>query len=225
MSTSRRQLLASAAASAAALALPTRSLLAALPNDLAAAPVAEGDWDMSWVGKLTGAHRALFDCTEIESGYGVWRANAWAGQYMDVLKATPASLSPVIVLRHNAIALAMQQSFWDKYKVGAKTKAKHPLTEQPTAKNPALLDEKDGIPAPFNNAALHKQLGRGVIALACNLALQDCIGLVKKVDKVGDEAARKVAVAALVPGVILMPSGVFAAVRAQQAGCAYVKAS
>jgi intracellular sulfur oxidation DsrE/DsrF family protein len=39
------------------------------------------------------------------------------------------------------------------------------------------------------------------------------------------EEARKRAVAALVPGVTLQPSGVFACVRAQQEGCAYVRSS
>jgi len=141
------------------------------------------------------------------------------------MKAAPADLSPVIILRHNAIVLAMQQAFWDRYGIGKAKGVVHPLTQEPTDRNPALLDEKDGIPAPFNMAALHKQLGRGVVALACNLALQDCVELVKKTDGVSDDDARKRAVAALVPGVILQPSGVFAAVRAQEAGCSYVKSS
>jgi intracellular sulfur oxidation DsrE/DsrF family protein len=72
---------------------------------------------------------------------------------------------------------------------------------------------------------LHKQLQRGVIVLACNLALRDCVELVKSRSGLNDEDARKEAIAALVPGVILQPSGVFAAVRAQEAGCSYVKAS
>jgi hypothetical protein len=87
------------------------------------------------------------------------------------------------------------------------------------------LDEKDGIPAPFNNGALPKQIARGVITLACNLALQDLVDLVKDADKISDAAARKIALDGLVPGVILQPSGVFACVLAQEAGCAYVKAS
>jgi intracellular sulfur oxidation DsrE/DsrF family protein len=119
----------------------------------------------------------------------------------------------------------MQQTFWDKYKIGEKKKVMHPLTGQPTKKNPTLLDEKDGIPAPFNNSGLRKQLDRGVVVLACNLALQDCIDMIKATDKVSDEVARKQAVGYLVPGVILQPSGVFAAVRAQEAGAAYIKAS
>jgi hypothetical protein len=61
--------------------------------------------------------------------------------------------------------------------------------------------------------------------LACNLALQDCVELIKSKTGADNEAARKEAIAALVPGVILQPSGVFAAVMAQEAGCTYVKAA
>ena len=199
--------------------------LAALPTDLLV-PAAQGaPWDVSWASRLRGKHKACFDCTEPESGYGVWRANAWAGQYREVLKAGPTDLSPVIILRHNAIVLAMQPPFIQKYSLGKKFGVTHPLTMEPIEQNPALLDEKDGIPAPFNNSGLHKQLGRGVIALACNLALQDVIDHVVAIDKVSDAEARKRSVEGMVPGVILQPSGGFAAVLAQESGCAYVKAS
>jgi intracellular sulfur oxidation DsrE/DsrF family protein len=224
MSSSRRNFLGAAAANAAALAIMPGTVFASLPSDLA--PVVESDeWDLSWPAKLSGKYRAVFDCSEPESGYGVWRASAWAGQYKEVMKAAPGEISPAIILRHAAIILAMQQPFWDKYNIGEKRKVTHPLTGEPTKKNPVLLDEKDGIPAPFNNAGLRKQLDRGVVVLACNLALQDCIDLIKATDKVSDEVARKQALGYLVPGVILQPSGVFAAVRAQEAGAAYVKAS
>ncbi|MGQ0764455.1 MAG: hypothetical protein ACT4OZ_02195 [Gemmatimonadota bacterium] len=119
----------------------------------------------------------------------------------------------------------MQQPFWDRYGLGKSHNVTHPLTSEPTTRNPALLDETDGIPAPFNAAGVHKQIARGVIVLACNLALADLIETVRRIDNVTPEVARDRAVAALIPGVILQPSGVFAAVRAQQAGCAYVKAS
>lgn len=208
-----------------------------LPLDLLAAPSspastpgaddasADEAWDTRWPSRITGKHKALFDVAEIESGYGVWRASAWVSQYQQVLKIAPADLSPVVVIRHNAIILAMKQGFWDRYGIGKSKGVTHPLTGEPVSKNPVLLDEKDGIPAPFNQAGLHKQLGRGVTVLACNLALQDMVDLVKAADKSSDEAARKVALDALVPGVILQPSGVFAVIRAQEAGCAYIKAS
>ena len=119
----------------------------------------------------------------------------------------------------------MQQSFWDKYGIGAAKKVTHPMTQEPTSSNPALLDERNGLPAPFNDAGLHKQIARGVIALACNMALQDCIDLIGQRDKVPEDEARRRAIAYLVPGVILQPSGVFAAVRAQEVGATYLKAS
>jgi hypothetical protein len=119
----------------------------------------------------------------------------------------------------------MQQSFWDKYRIGASKKVTHPLTQEPTDRNPVLLGEKDGIAAPFDQASLTSQLSRGVVVLACNLALQDCVDLITKTDKIDAAEARKRAIAYLVPGVILQPSGVFAVTLAQEAGASYVKAS
>lgn len=224
MTVNRRAFLGAAALNAAALASLPGDLLAGLPADPARG-LAMDEWDVAWPGRLKGKHRAVFDNAEPESGFGVWRAAAWAGQYINVLKVPPAEVSPVLILRHNAIVLAMQQSFWDKYGIGASKKVTHPLTLQPTDRNPALLDEKDGIPEPFSNAGLVKQLGRGITVLACNLALQDCIDLIGRTDKIDEAEARKRAIAYLVPGVILQPSGVFAATLAQEAGASYVKAS
>jgi hypothetical protein len=184
------------------------------------------EWDLSWVDKLTGKHKAVFDVPEIESGYGVWRATVWTNQYRNVLKVPAAELSPVVVLRHAGIVLAMQQSFWDKYGIGKTKKVTHPITGQQTNRNPALLSSTRGeIDANFDPMALDKFIARGGIALACDLALQDCIELIKSKDRVTAEVARQRAIAAMVPGVILQPSGVFAAVRAQEAGCSYVRAS
>lgn len=77
----------------------------------------------------------------------------------------------------------------------------------------------------FDAVQLDKFISRGGIALACNLALDDCVELVKSKDKLSDEEARKRTIAAMVPGVVLQPSGVFAALRAQEGGCAYLRAS
>lgn len=221
----RREFIERTTATAALAAMAAPLSVFASPASAAEEGVADDEqWNVSWPAKLTGRHKAVFDVAEVESGYGVWRASAWAGQYMQVLKTPAAQLSPVIVLRHNAIVLAMQQSFWDKYGIGKLKSVTHPLTTESTDRNPVLLDETSGIPAPFNQAALHKQLKRGVTVLACNLALQDCVDLIKKSGK-SEEDAQKEAVAALVPGVILQPSGVFGVIRAQEAGCAYIRAS
>ena len=208
------------------LSLSGNEMNAALGPDPSSAPSATAEWDLTWVNKLTGKHKAVFDVPEVESGYGVWRATVWTNQYHNVLKIPLAELSPVVVLRHTDIMLAMQQSFWDKYGIGKAKSVTHPMTLQPTDRNPVLLSSARGeIDANFDPMALDKFIARGGVALACDLALQDCIELIKTKDGVSAEVARQRAIAAMVPGVILQPSGVFAALRAQEAGCSYLRAS
>ena len=188
-------------------------------------PVAE-EWDLSWASKLNGKYKAVFDVAEIESGFGVWRASIWAKQYMDVLKAAPSDLSSVVVIRHNAIVLAMTQAFWDTYGVAKSRTVTHPVTEQPTDRNPVLLSSTRGeVPAQLDEVALDKYLARGGIALACNLAFDDVVSIVTKKDGGSPESARKTALDGLVKGVILQPSGVFAALHAQDVGCKYLRSS
>ena len=184
------------------------------------------EFDLTWVDRVKGKFRAVFDVPEIDSGYGVWRASLWGKQYNEVLKIPPTDMSAVLVLRHHGIALAMQQSFWDRYDVSKSNQVTHPITQQGTDRNPALLSSKRGeIPPDFDDVALDKFLSRGGIALACNLAFDDMIELVTKKDGGTPEAARKTALAGMVPRVLLQPSGVFAALHAQDVGCKYLRAS
>ena len=214
MSTNRRRFLETAAANAAAIAMVPAAALAAIPRE-STTRISE-DWDLSWTTKLQGKHTAVFDCTEPESGNGVWRASIWKKQNVDVLKAAPADLVPVIVLRHTAIILAMQQSFWDKYDIGTAKKVTDPMTDEPTKKNPVLTNADTG---------LRSQMASGAVVLACNMAFQQCISTVATNDKVGDDEAKKRAIAYLIPGVILQPSGVFAVIHAQTSGANYIKTS
>ena len=186
----------------------------------------QSDWDLSWTSKITGQRKAIYDVPEIESGYKVWRTILARQQYVDVLKIPRDQVSMVLVLRHNAIALAMKQAFWDKYNIGEESKVTDPLTSQPTKHNPVV--ERTGefaLPEPFTNMALEPFMASGGIVLGCALAFQDMIGKVKAGDKVDHAEAEKRAKTFLVPGVILQPSGVFAAQLAQDSGCRYVRAS
>jgi hypothetical protein len=228
MDTTRRDFLGRVAVNAAILgAMPlslesSTAFAAAVPSS-----TTQGEkWDVSWPARLTGKHKAIFDVPEVDSGYGVWRATIWGKQYQDVLGVAPKDMSAVVVLRHNGIVLAMQQAFWDKYGVGKAKSAMHPISAEPTDRNPAMLSSsRNEVPADYDAMALDKFIARGGIALGCNLAFADCVQLIKSKENVSDADARKQAIAFLVPGVILQPSGVFAAIRAQEAGAVYLRAS
>ena len=212
----RRQFLRTATSNLAALAT-----LGVMPLE----EQSSSEWDLNWPERLSGKRRAIFDAVEIESGYGVFRAAVWSSQCVELLRTPASDVSTVIVLRAHAVALALQQSFWDKYGVGRLRRVTHPVSLKDTTKNPVLLGASDGLPAPLLLATLPEQLKRGAFVLACNLALQSWIDAIREKERMSDADARKEAVSALVPGVILQPSGVLAAALAQEHGCNYIRAS
>ncbi len=189
-------------------------------------PMAQGDWDLTWRERVTGRKRAVMDAPTLEDGLGVFRSVVWRRQQSAVFGIPEQDISVVLVIRHNAIPLAMRQDFWDRYDIGTEKGVKTPLSQEPTTRNPAL-DAWNGQPAPaqFSSMTLPAFMASGGIVLACNLAFQDCVDRVARVDGLAAGPARERAVSMLLPGIILQPSGVFAVTVAQEAGCHYVLAS
>jgi hypothetical protein len=227
MTSSRREFVERLAFSATGAAM-----LGAVPSALSASPIAEasgsaaGAWDLSWTERLKGEYKVVVDSPEVEEGGGVMRASVWSKGYADAMGTKPSQCSTVLVLRHNAIVLAMSSEYWAEYKLGEKEKVNDPVTNKPAVRNPVLLNSREhGTPARYDDMALDKFIGRGNVVLGCGLAFEGMVDYVKEQDKVSDAAAKEKATRMLVPGVILQPSGVFAVVRAQQAGCWYMKGS
>ncbi len=189
-------------------------------------PAVQGQFDTSWPQKLTGKYKAVFDVPELTGGSGVWRAGLWCNHYRDLRGAQPEDLSPVLVIRHSAIPFIMTQEFWDSYDVAKLNKVMHPLTEKKTRRNPVLMTaEDDQLPPTFANLALHKQMERGTVVLACAMAFNAMVSLVAKRDKLGNPAAREKAMSMVLPGVIMQPNGIFGLTLAQENGCAFVAAA
>jgi hypothetical protein len=226
MSTTRREFLDKLTAGSLALgAMPMT--LHAMPHDSTAEPVGQqGGYDTAWGSRLTGRLKAVFDVPEVENGWGAWRAIGWGRTYEATLGTPLRDLSSVMVVRHNAIILAMNQAFWDKYGIGKAKGVGHPLTAEPTTVNPALMTVKDGLPERFGHNSLGDFQQRGGIVLACALAFEfDIVGLIAATDKVPEAEAWNRGRGYLAPGVILQPTGVFAVMRAQEAGAMYIRAS
>ena len=234
MSSDRRTFLKSAGLSAAALASASSVLHAAEPISLPLNAVAEEldaweqaqqeTWDISWAKRVTGKHKAMFDVPEIRGGVGIARAAIWGQQYTDVLKLAPGDLSTVIVIRHAAIPLAMTSEFWATYGLGKSLKIKDDKGKKWTTVNPMLSTPATDPKVASSNYLLDKQIAKGAIALGCNLAFRQMVSIVAKQDKLSPTAAREKAKTFLVPGLIMQPSGIFADVMAQQAGCVFVNA-
>ena len=191
----------------------------------AAAQAARG-WDLEWTKKLTGKYRAVFDVPAVEDGYGVWRAVIWRKQYSTIFGVPEASLNTVVVLRHDGIALALGNRFWDRYGVAKKWNVHDPADRRPFARNPVI--ERAGataLPGEFAGFSLEDLLRGGATVLACSLALRDCAQLIVETDKVRYEEAMEQVRTMVVPGVVMQPSGIFAVVLAQDNGCRFVQGS
>ncbi|MEO5826832.1 MAG: hypothetical protein ABIR59_13160 [Gemmatimonadales bacterium] len=224
MSTPRRDFLA---------ALSGAAILGSLPSSLSADPTGtiddappvggRSDWDMSWMKRLTGKYKVVFDASDLEGGFPIVRANAVGMQYADVFGVPLSQVSRVLVIRHAAIHFAMNDAYWARFKVGAETKFKGADGKSLTI-NPVRIPHT-GMPEPFRPLMLQPFQAGGGEVLACALALQHSV--VPKYVEAGmsAEAALAAAKADMLPGIILQPSGVFAVSVAQDAGCSFVPAS
>ena len=84
MSIRRRDFLSSFGAASFAAALP---LTKGEMDALAAPPQAASPWDVTWVDRIKGKYRAVFDSPGFSDGAALFRSIIWARQYKEVFGA------------------------------------------------------------------------------------------------------------------------------------------
>lgn len=223
---SRRQFIANVAGGASALAaagLGASELLA----QGTPAPAPQGGWNVSWVDRVQHAkHRQVFDAPSIAEGMALNHAALWLTGYSEVYKTTDADMAAVLVFRHKGLPVVLNDDMWARLKLGDDDKLKDPATGEPTARNPFLgVKAGDKHLSILPDAGLDALIARGAIVLCCNLALMRHAGALAKAENMPKEQAQQAMIDALVPGVIRMPSGVFATSRAEEAGCLFLRST
>lgn len=210
----RREFLGLAASTAAA------GLGVGLPVAAVAADAAQPHTDFTrWLDGIPGRHRQVYDMPELNSGYGL----AWS--YVFLLTGTQAygcpesDLGVVLVLRHGAIPLAFDDSVWAKYKLGEYFKIDDPETHAPAVRNP-YYDKPGQFPIP--DIALHRLIDRGVRVGVCSVAIHFQSKFLAAKQGLKHEDVERDWIAAVLPGITRVPSGVVACNGAQSRGCAYV---
>lgn len=210
----------SAAVLAAASAIPAE--VRALGAPAAPRPTPPGDWDMSWVDRITGDHRQVFDCPEIGEATALHQMRTWLAGFKEVYGTTDADMHGVLVIRHEAIPMVANDAMWARYHMGKQYEQKDPASGKPAERNPFLnanVKEGDAHSLLWPDGGLDTLVKRGQTVLACNMALRFMSGKLARAEKLEPKAVYDDLRANLVPGVTLMPSGIFAVARAQEAGC------
>jgi hypothetical protein len=194
---------------AGVMALGASGAAAMSPRGQAA--VADGP---EWPGKLKGRHRQVVDGTWINDGAALEYAH-------NFLATNPGrgAATVVVILRGAALPIALNSAIWEKYKIGESFKITDPETKAPALRNP-FLHPKPGV-LRSDDAAIDRLLAVGAVFGACDVALRGQSKRLAGNAGVSAEEAAKEWAANVVPGITVIPAGVWGVNRAQEAGCTY----
>jgi intracellular sulfur oxidation DsrE/DsrF family protein len=210
--TKRREFLTSLTLAAATIALDT---------DEVRAEATAGAWDTSWIDSVAKAkYRVVFNGSDIADGLVLDYTSTFFEHFREVHDTRDADTRPVIVFRRLGTVMALNDAMWERYAIGADRKVDDPLTKAPARRNPFW-----SAPAGDKNAgpSIESLQKRGLICLACNVSLMSMgYSFAQKTGRAVDEV-RKELRENLVPGGIAVPSGIYALIRAQNAGCAFMQ--
>jgi intracellular sulfur oxidation DsrE/DsrF family protein len=218
----RRDFLKQVATGAAAVSLT----MIAPPLHLSAMPLKEHSRESDpdrWFNQINGKHRMVFDVIKPSGMFPF----AWPKVFLMTNAATGTpekDNSVVVVLRHDAIPYAMENRLWEKYKFGEFFKIDDEQTKAPAIRN-SFWQPKPGdykVPGIGNVAiGINELQASGVMFCVCDMALTVLsAAMAGSMNKDGAEI-KKDWVSGILPGIQIVPSGVWAVGRAQEHGCAY----
>jgi intracellular sulfur oxidation DsrE/DsrF family protein len=212
----RRRFLGTLVAAAATASLATVPGGSALAMEV---PVAgSGPFEEALKKISSRKYKQVFDAPRPnESLPVIW---SWAFfNTLNQLKVTDQNIGCVVVLRHEAIPFAMEDRLWAKYKFGEVFKIDDKAAKAPSMRNIVANVKPEDM--PFPEMALDKMQARGVLFGVCDLAMTVYSMKLAEDAKMKPEDVKKDMVAGLLPGLVPLPSGVFAVNRAQAAGFTY----
>ena len=217
----RRQFLGSVASGVAALGISTivSPLVAHAENHFS---TNSNDPD-EWFKQIKGKHRIVFDVPGPNDIFPF----AWPRIFLATNTATGTpekDCSAVVVLRHMAIGYALEDRLWAKYKLGEFLKAEDPKTKKPATRNPFSKPNKGDFNVPGVGVVpigINELQESGVLFAACNMAIVVYSAAVAQAMNLDAEEVRKDWLSGVLPGVQVMPAGIWALNRAQEKGCSY----
>ncbi|HMG92303.1 MAG TPA: hypothetical protein VK589_19735 [Chryseolinea sp.] len=174
----------------------------------------------AWFKNIKGNHRVVFDASEPNDAFGIiW---TWGFYATNNQTGSPDNdITAVCVFRHNAMPFALDDGLWNKYKLGETFNIKDNRTKAHAVRNP-YYKATDGD-FPLNGVdGIKKMQDRGAMFCVCNLAISVYSGMVAKKMGLDAETVRKEWVSGVLPGIQIVPAGIWALERAQKASCSYI---
>ena len=177
----------------------------------------------AWFDKIKGKHRMVFDATRPHEILPF----AWPRVFLLTNQKTGSDekdCTAMVILRHDAIPYAMQDNLWKKYNFGEVFKADDPATKTAALRNPFWKPKAGDYKVPGIGPVaigINELQDSGVMFGVCDVALTVYSAVVAEGMKLNAEEVKKEWVAGILPGIQVVPSGVWAINRAQEHGCSY----
>ena len=178
----------------------------------------------AWFNQIKGKHRVVFD---VPGPHEIFPF-AWPRIFLATNAATGTpekDCSVVVVLRHTAIPYAMEDRLWAKYNFGEFFKAEDPKTGKPATRNPFWKPKQGDFNVPGVGVVpigINELQDSGVMFAACNMALTVYSAVMADKMKMKAEDVMKDWMSGILPGVQVVPAGIWAVNRAQEHGCSYI---
>lgn len=223
-SANRRNFISTIATGAAALGIaglaPSIPLKAENTHDNFLKP----DDPDAWFSKINGKHRVVYD---VPQPHGIFPF-AWPRVFLitNEMTGTPSKESSVVVvLRHDAIPYAFEDRLWAKYKFGEMFKAPDPKTNTASLRNPFWKPQAGDFSVPGVGPVqigINELQDSGVMFCVCGMAMNVYSTVAAGAMKMKPEDVLQDWKSGVLPGIEVVPSGVWALGRAQEHGCQYI---
>jgi hypothetical protein len=177
----------------------------------------------AWFKQIKGKHRIIFDVPHPHEILPF----AWPRVFLltNIATGTPErDNNVVVVLRHEAIPYAFEDRLWAKYKFGETFKADDPATKAPAVRNPFWKPKPGDYKIPgFGNVdiGIDQLQESGVMFCVCDAAMTVYSAVMAGGLNQDPAEVKKDWLSGLLPGVQVVPSGIWAVGRAQEHGCNY----
>ncbi len=212
----RRNFITTALGGAAAIGLSAipSSLIAGIENPDLKTQAAEAE---KWFAKMKGKHKMVFDMVKHNNG----AALSWGLTLMDSyndMGVPDKDLSLLIILRYAGTPLSIADPLWAKYGFGKRIELKDPETNEFALRNlyAKCPTEDDDCFELFQK--------RGGMICVCSQAVEHSAESLAENLKQDVPTMKKEFLDNVLPGIQLMPSGIWALNRAQELGFKYCSA-
>lgn len=173
--------------------------------------------DESWIRRLTGRHKQLFDTPQVDGGRALIHIRNYMNAYRDAYGLRDAEVSALLILYSQSVPLAFADAAWAEYGLGEMARIGD--GGQPARRNLFRAPDAGFLIPP--DAGIDALMQRGVVVVLCNNSFNKWVRDISAAGHGSVDEVRAKMLGWLIPGITLVPAAVLAVNRAQEAGCTY----